>query len=402
MRKKIFIVCFSVFLVNGVLWAGGWNNTLMGIRAIAMGGAFAGLADDPSAVFYNPAGLTQQNEGLHFSINGFYIRPVYTFESSPGPRAESRFYTPIPQIFLSYKYSDRITLGFGAFIPYAGGGMDWKANQLGYPLKSNLGILSLSPCIAYRVSDKLSIGLSLNYYMGSHSLDANIPGSGPIKAEERGSSVSGGFSLFYRPVQRLGIGVTVRGPAKLTLSGTTSIQTSVPVIGDVELNLESDTSFNLPWDFELGISYHVSERFVVSTSAQYTMWETLDTVRKTIRGVPLEGDIVQDERMDFKNILILRAGFEYTIPAGLAIRAGIGLDRYATPAENLTVTNIDVDKLTLIMGLGYRAGNMQFNVVYISAPGREREVQKTQMGIPLVEKYNLSATIFGLGVTFYF
>ncbi|MFC2159023.1 hypothetical protein ACFLT9_14430, partial [Acidobacteriota bacterium] len=84
------------------------------------------------------------------------------------------------------------------------------------------------------------------------------------------------------------------------------------------------------------------------------------------------------------------------------IRAGVGFDRYATPSENLTVTNIDVDKFILLMGLGYRTGNMQFDVVYVSAPGREREVEKMQMGIPFVEKYNLSATIFGLGVTFYF
>ena len=127
MRKKAFIVFLSVFFLNGALWAGGWNNTLMGIRAIAMGGAFTGLADDPSAVFYNPAGLTQQKEGLHFSINGFYIRPVYSYTAPMGSMAESRFFSSIPQIFLSYKYSERITLGFGAFIPYAGGGVEWKA-----------------------------------------------------------------------------------------------------------------------------------------------------------------------------------------------------------------------------------------------------------------------------------
>ena len=29
----------------------------MGVRALAMGGAFIGLADDGNALFYNPAGL---------------------------------------------------------------------------------------------------------------------------------------------------------------------------------------------------------------------------------------------------------------------------------------------------------------------------------------------------------
>ncbi len=46
--------------------------------------------------------------------------------------------------------------------------------------------------------------------------------------------------------------------------------------------------------------------------------------------------------------LYLRVGFEYNITGGLALRAGIGMDRAALPAEYLNFTNIDVDKFTLL------------------------------------------------------
>ena len=40
-----------------------------GARAAAMGGAFVGLADDPSSVYWNPAGLTDINRfQLYFSL----------------------------------------------------------------------------------------------------------------------------------------------------------------------------------------------------------------------------------------------------------------------------------------------------------------------------------------------
>lgn len=41
------------------LSANGLNLNGLGSKAISMGGAFIGQADDYSAVFWNPAGLTQ-------------------------------------------------------------------------------------------------------------------------------------------------------------------------------------------------------------------------------------------------------------------------------------------------------------------------------------------------------
>lgn len=67
-------------------------------------------------------------------------------------------------IFVSYKTSDKITVGFGAYVPYAGGGVDWKREQLGTPFKSYMGIYTLTPIFAYQVSNNLSLGFNLNFY----------------------------------------------------------------------------------------------------------------------------------------------------------------------------------------------------------------------------------------------
>jgi long-chain fatty acid transport protein len=61
-----------------------------------------------------------------------------------------------------------------------------------------------------------------------------------------------------------------------------------------------------------------------------------------------------------------------------------------------------VDKFTLLGGIGYRTGNLQFDVVYVHAQGKEREKATTLLGFPFSERYNLSARIFGLGITFVF
>ncbi len=206
--------------------------------------------------------------------------------------------------------------------------------------------------------------------------------------------------MMFKPFERLRIGLSVRGPAKMTLQGETAISVTDPVFGTIQLLRDSETRFSLPWDIELGFSYKITENFLFSTSAQYTMWSALDKVDKIIKDVPVQGDIEYQQDMNFMDILILRAGFEHFISGGIILRGGFGYDRYATPEDSLDISNIDVDKFTLIGGIGYRTGRTQIDFVFVQASGRERE--KDVVGFPSPERYNLSATIMGVGLTYSF
>ncbi len=74
--KKIYLIVILLIPFNGYgdvnfdRLHGSDLGMGIGARAIAMGGAFVALADDPSALFWNPAGLSQlvQNQ-LYFSID---------------------------------------------------------------------------------------------------------------------------------------------------------------------------------------------------------------------------------------------------------------------------------------------------------------------------------------------
>ncbi len=409
MRRKIIISLGSILFFVCGLWGGGWNNTLMGARALAMGAAFAGLADDASAIYYNPAGLAFQENRLNLAIDGFYVWPTHEYVTPAGTKAESRYNASIPQIFFTYQTSERLTVGFGAYVPYAGGGVDWKEDQLGVPLKSYLGVLSLTPTISYQVNEQLSVGFNLNFYHSVLEVDTVADLYGPMKAEESGSALTAGFGLMYKPSERASIGLSIRGPAKMKLSGTTSISAEAPGFGIVKLKLDSETSFSLPWDVEMGFSYRLSDSFLFTTSAQYTIWSALDNVDKIIKDIPILDpenlgtyDLEVVEEMNFKNILIVRVGMEYLLPSGLALRAGIGMDRAATPEDALSITNIDVDKFTLLGGIGYQTGRMRIDFAFVRAFGKEREKSITQFGLPLTERYNLNVSIVGLGITYSF
>jgi len=400
MGKKLFLILFLAVLLSSSLWAGGWNNMLIGCRAIAIGGAFAGIADDASAIYYNPAGLAFQNQSMSVSVNGFNVWPTYTYSDSFGRNIINKSSTTIPQVFMAFKAGERLTLGFGAYVPYAGGGVEWDNRDLGLYIKSSLGILSLTPTLAYALNEKVSIGLNLNVYRSFLEDSRTIENLGNVTTEEDGTALALGLGLMLKPSERLSVGVGIRGPATMKLTGKTTVPVAIPGLGTFDADLSSETKFKLPWDFELGFAYRISSNFLISTSAQYTMWSTLDTLEKTLKNIPELGDQVTEEPMNFKNILLWRVGMEYWINDILALRAGIGIDRWATPEETLDFVNIDVDKFTLLGGIGYRSGKVQIDAVYAYARGREREKLGTLFGTPAMERFNLDTVIIGLGISY--
>ena len=50
-----------------------YNNMLIGERATGLGGAYSAIADDPSGLYYNPAGIVYSlGSKLSGSMNAFY------------------------------------------------------------------------------------------------------------------------------------------------------------------------------------------------------------------------------------------------------------------------------------------------------------------------------------------
>lgn len=70
MRQAFVLVGLSVFVLT-LLTVAAPAHACVGARALAMGGAFTGLADDVSATYWNPAGLIQMEEGER---SGTYMR----------------------------------------------------------------------------------------------------------------------------------------------------------------------------------------------------------------------------------------------------------------------------------------------------------------------------------------
>ena len=88
-------------------------------EGIARGNAFAATADNPSAIYYNPAGITQL-EGHDMSLGVYLISTDVGFQSTTGGSASTDTgFQAVPQIYYTYSPADSpLSFGLGMYAPY--------------------------------------------------------------------------------------------------------------------------------------------------------------------------------------------------------------------------------------------------------------------------------------------
>jgi long-chain fatty acid transport protein len=215
-----------------------------GTAASGMGNAFAAQADDPSALHYNPAGMTQL-QGLQF-MAGALISGGSTSFTSPtgvtarGDRNGSVAWPPPMHTFITANLKDlgltalgELSAGIGLTVPF-GSLTRWPDNG---PFRSattfsTLPLLDIKPTLAYKVMENLSLGLGADIYTFTglvgegHVEKQSIPAAG-VKTELFGKDTAAGFnaSLLYTALRNAdgkpvaNVGIVYRSQATLHLSG---------------------------------------------------------------------------------------------------------------------------------------------------------------------------------------
>jgi long-chain fatty acid transport protein len=222
------------------------------------------------AAWTNPAGMT----GLEAdsTVAGLQVvLPKMEFESSvataggdDGGNAGKR--AVIPSFFYVKRLSDRTRLGFSLTAPQ-GGGVDYGDNFAGryQTSKATLAAVSLAPSIAYKISDRFSIGAGVSIIYTKFEQDIMLnqaalagPGTpdGKVKIE---NATDWGYQPFLgltaQLTDRALLGVVYRAKANVELEGDLNFRNLIfpePAANDIEIGWD-----NPQW-FEAGLRYQLS------------------------------------------------------------------------------------------------------------------------------------------------
>lgn len=401
------LICYST-----VVFAGGFQLNQHGAKASGMSGAFTAVANDPSAVYWNPAGLSYI-KGTHFMLSSHLVSPSSGFRGiSPNVeewKVVKRTFYP-SNFFASHCIDEKFSAGLGFTVPF-GLGTKWDDNWVGryLALETELQIFTLTPTISYKVFDNLSVGAGFvfsfaNVFIKQKTPQTPFAGDATITLEGKDKSAFGfSFGVMYKPTVDLTLGVAFQSNVDYDFSGKATAEGAKQLIdakripqGDVIAKLKT------PFNIAIGAAYQITENWLVSTDFQYVGWSSYDSLRVNFVD-PAYVDISSPR--SYHNSFVIRLGTDYKYSDNLSLRGGVYYDKKPVEDNMVAPSLPETDRIGFTLGAEYRVfDNLSIRGSFLYIRGNELKVENSQQyahgNTPFNGVYNINATVLSVGLLY--
>jgi len=443
MKTTSSLIIYTLLLFSASsVFGNGLSLNSIGPKALGMGGAYVGLANDYSAIFWNPAGLNQVRApqiGIFITSvvpNGTYEFATYGIDAS----TKSNFY-PCPGIlgYLPLFGGEKITAGLGFYVP-AGLGAEWDGQDLvafggpaelspgvtnpfagkTYEWMSSIGVFNFSPGIAYQISEKISVGAAVNIFYGmmdmKRAVDAlnvttdptsPIPGEDGMvdnQYEESGSGMGIGFSLglLAKPADMLSIGLSLKTKNTVKFEGTAK-NTAFQTLNAYESDYERDLAWPL-W-IGAGIALRPVNKLILTADVQFSQWsDTQEKIVTEYKNAIWAGAMDEKARtmeLNWEDKTQIRFGAQYQLTEMFALRAGYYYDPAPAPDETINIIFPSITYKAITFGASCCLGkvNLDFGFEYLL--GSDRDVAPSDKGnMPGIHGMDILAPSLGVSYSF--
>jgi long-chain fatty acid transport protein len=229
-------------------------------------------ANDASSVFTSPAGMTRLT-GNEMTLEGALVQGFSSFHVNRsetnvdgGDPDDSSDPIVIPSVYYVWDLGDRWRAGLALSVP-TGFGSDYGGTWAGRYKTDNFSLvyISLTPALAYRVNDKLSLGMATGINYTSQVSEQKIvqplkEGDGKLTSDLSGVGVSVTLSMLYEFSEHTRAGIAWTSDSKADIKGNIRLRNLGPVFDEVATragikNINTKVTNTLPQRVLTGI-YH--------------------------------------------------------------------------------------------------------------------------------------------------
>lgn len=386
--KRLFIVYVLMVIVTAagsLLFSNGLNLNGNGSKAIGMGGAFVGLADDFSAAYWNPAGLTQLTAPT-IAFFGSDVIPAgkYQFDLLQiNAKSVTKHYMS-PGLGFFKPISDKVVMGVYAHVP-SGTGIKWSGQELknlsggkAFVWDSLVGLVNISPAIAVKLTERFSVGATLNINYGLLKLKRPIPQVGQYEEDISGWEVGGTFGMLYKASKKLSFGVTYKTPVSTRLIGTVKIP-GAALLG-LPASDDAERSAIFPMWLAGGIAFKPNEKLTFTADVQYTNWKDMQVIEMLFynEGWKTYFQTPANFELKWKDTIQLRAGMEYKVSNALAIRAGVYHDPTPGPERTQNIMLPEITYNFITFGMGYKTKHITMEFALEYGFGKDKDISLSE------------------------
>ena len=420
MRSKLQVrihagYLFILVLFSTTAFAGGYSNPLQTTRAIGQAAALTAGIDDPSAVFYNPAALSEIN-GNQVMADFIYINTVSSVTNSNRKSVNKHDDAIFPTLFANYHIATTdLTFGIGVYSPF---GLSTTYGETSFTrfaaIRSEFRTIYVTPTIAWAVTPWLSLGGGVSFVHASGLLSRAIFLGGPegrLRLTDTDDAYGYNFGVLVKPNEQLKFGLTYRSRVDLDFNGA-----------DVKFNI-GPTTFTkahgahvpLPPIISVGANWEINPKWSIEVVYDYTRWSEFQNLTARF-ATPLLGGLIPGFLIpqDWKNTSTIRFGTAYKLNESLELRGGVILDESPTPNRTLNPGIPGADLLTLNAGLSYKWRNLSTAISYMPVFYKTRRISNNVLetggdpaaipfpGVPGPDKYKTfqNFVAFNLGYRF--
>ncbi len=363
-----------------------------GNRGMAMGGAMTAVADDPSALFWNPAGLAfQTDRGVQLMLGTTLIQPEQTFYGAnpyPGDgyvaeQVDQTFY-PL-HIYLGIPVNERLEVSFSLTNPY-GLGTEWDDEFLGRYIsqQADLTTNDLGISMAYQLSDSIAFGVGVDFIYSEIELRRRVGlinpytqrltdvAQGTLDASDSDNTAfAWNAGLLFKLGAGFQLGALYRSDFKLDYVGVGSfrqlptgypdfdalIGTLIPFGGKVPIT----TSIEYPDFWTVGLSWQ-NEKWTFSGQYGVMGWSSFEQLSIVFPENPLLSEVVRE---DYENAAQYRFGGEYRASRHVALQLGWLFDETGQPIASMSPLLGDGDRTAYSGGISFMTGRLRIDLGYM-------------------------------------
>jgi long-chain fatty acid transport protein len=364
--KLIFMISALSLSVlgSGTAMAGGILLYEVGTADVGLASAgYNARAQDASTVLTNAAGMTRL-EGSQVLLGAQVLYGDYGFAIGSGTSSglgtgdggNPIGWFPGGSAFVSYSASSDLKLGFGMAGNF-GLSEQYDENWVGryYVQEATLVGVSLLPSIAYKATDKLSLGASVNVMYGSYKNqvainipDAQRPGIvAPIRRAEGdarlnmddktwGWGVNLGLLYEFNAGTRLGLSwnsqVKLDFSAPAEFSNLGQLGTTLQNRG--LLNATVDVGIKVPQQVMASVFHQVNPRWAVLGSVGWQQWSKFGQVQLGVDNAANPTSLATN--LDFKDTWHFALGAQYQVSDPWLLNFGIAYDSGMQSSSNVS------------------------------------------------------------------
>ncbi|MGB4468419.1 MAG: outer membrane protein transport protein [Azovibrio sp.] len=259
---------------SGTVLAGGFQS--MEQNASGLGTGYAGsaaVADNASTIFYNPAGMTrlparQVSLGLVGALHNYEFNNEGSIGTG-GDGGDAGEWRALPNAYLSWALSPEWVVGLGISSPFSLH-TDYDDNWLGrfQSVEAEVRTLNVNPSVAYKLSEKVSLGLGLNYQKIKVDTALNNGVGALVRTSTDDSAWGWNAGVLFTLSPAMRIGVAYRSAIKYDLDEPVNLTGSPAAVASRNLDL--------PGTFTLSVWQQVSDRWEAMGDLSYTHWKVND------------------------------------------------------------------------------------------------------------------------------